>query len=513
MTTALRIDQISKSYGSRKVLDRVSLEVKSGEIHALLGANGAGKSTLIGCLSGAVNPDSGQIIVGGIGHAALTPRQALHAGVAVIYQHFSLVPSLSAADNIFLGEELAARGVVQARRQVHLAQALLDDIGAQVNAKRPVESLTVGERQMVEIAKVMRRKPSVLILDEPTAALGHREAGLLAERLEKLRETGTIGIVYVSHLLPEIFRLADTVSVLRDGKVALQSDLQALSRVDLIAAISGPPKTTTSRDSSPPVADQPPSVDAKEPGTRISAHGMKVGAVGPLDLSAASGEVVGIFGLMGSGRTETLEAMCGIRPIESGQLRIQGRPVALKDPEAALALGLAFVPADRKIRGIWGAMSAGDNVAMPQMTRLSRFGVRNRVREADVFNEVAKLTSLSPALYNLHAGSYSGGGQQKLLVGRWLAEGSNVEVILLDEPTQGIDVGARGDLYELLRSAARTRGLATVFTTSDPEEALLLADRVVVLYQGRIVLDRAAEELTEEQLLDAAHGGPDKDVA
>jgi len=512
MATALRIDHISKSYGNRKVLDRVSLEVESGEIHALLGANGAGKSTLIGCLSGAVNPDSGQIIVGEVSHTALTPRQALHAGVAVIYQHFSLVPSLSAADNIFLGEELAVRGVVQARRQVNLAQALLDDIGARVSAKRPVESLTVGERQMVEIAKVMRRKPAVLILDEPTAALGHREAALLAERLEKLRETGTIGIIYVSHLLPEIFRLADKVSVIRDGKIVLESDLRHLSRVDLIAAISGPPKTHTSRNSASPAADQPPSVDTKEPDTRISAHDLKVGAVGPLDLSAASGEIIGIFGLMGSGRTEMLEAMCGIRPIESGELCIQGRPVSLKNPEAALALGVAFVPADRKMRGIWGAMSAGDNVAMPQMTRLSRLGVRNKAREADVFYEVAELTSLSPALYSLHAGSYSGGGQQKLLVGRWLAEGSNVEVVLLDEPTQGIDVGARGDLYDLLRSAARTRGLTAVFTTSDPEEALLLAHRIVVLYQGRIVLDQVTAELTEEQLLDAAHGGPDKDV-
>ncbi|MCU1502691.1 MAG: transporter ATP-binding protein [Ilumatobacteraceae bacterium] len=494
--TALSIEGLRKSFGAKDVLRGVSLDVEIGEIRALLGANGAGKSTLIGCLSGALQPDAGSITVDGQVHTGFTPRTAFDAGIAVIYQHFSLIEPLSVADNIFLGDERVKHGTLRPREQEAVATELLQMIGAGFSPRTEVSRLTVGERQLVEIAKVLRREPKVLVLDEPTAALGEREARLLGERLLQLRDSRDIAIIYVTHLLHEVFSLADSITVLRDGAVALEERMATVHHEDVIAAIS-PSYQVETRRRSAVVGDDAPVLSLK---------GLHTSFVGPLDLDLAPGQVTALFGLMGSGRTEILETLMGMRTPSQGQMFLRGRAHRPGSPSRAIADGFALVPADRKQRGVFAQLSSADNVLLPHVQRLATPIARHRSRERNAFARVADRVRLQPADPTTLCRHFSGGNQQKLVVGRWLVDGGDVDVLLLDEPTQGIDIGARGDLYRLIRETVTETATTIVFASSDPEEVLLLADRVLVLQRGRIVVDAPADSLTEQDLLAAAHG-------
>jgi ribose transport system ATP-binding protein len=498
---ALIVRGLVKSYGTKRVLEGVDLAVEAGQIHALLGPNGSGKSTLIGCLSGAVIPDGGVIEIDGVERRSLSPRDAILAGTAVIYQNFSLVPTLTVADNIFLGDERRTRGHIDHARQRVEAAELLESFGRPIRPEVPVSHLSVGDRQLVEIAKALRRRPRVLILDEPTAALGEQEARYLGQHLQRLRDDG-LAILYVTHILPEVFAIADRLTVLRDGRVVLAAPVAEVDARFVINAIAPAVKSAI-------VDDEAATANALGP-TALELSETCVDGIGPVSVNVRHGEVVALFGLLGSGRTEIVEGVFGTRRVTAGTIAVEGRAFTPSSPAAALRAGVALVAGDRRRQSILDKMSSIDNMLLPHFTRLSRWRARDRKRERAEFAAVAERLHLQPNDPRALAWTFSGGNQQKLAVGRWLAAAAGVHVLLLDEPTQGIDVGARADLYALVRILA-SEGKAVMFTSSDPAETLALADRVLVLRRGRIVAELDRRDCDEHRILALAHGA-DRDL-
>jgi ABC-type sugar transport system ATPase subunit len=495
-TTNLRIRSLTKSFGGAKALDGVDLTVPAGQVHALLGHNGAGKSTLIKCLGGAYPPDAGTIEVGGTSFTRLTPRESIAAGVAIIFQTLSVVDALTVAENVFLGQEWTRYGRVDRRAQEEVAAGLLERVAARCSPRDRVGDLPMGQRQLVEIAKALSRSASVLVLDEPTAALSGAESDALAERVEDLRGQG-LAIVYVTHLLSEVERLADAVTVLRDGRVAHHSESAGKSRRHLVDVIAGRPA-----DGAPP---PPPARKPAEGPPRLTVDGLRGPGFGPVSLTVAEGERVGLYGLIGSGRTRILETLYGRRRAVAGTMRVGGSAVAPARPAEALAAGIALVPADRRAQGLFPSLTAQDNALLPSVRNLARYGTRALRAERRVFDALATAVGLRPARPTLPAGAFSGGNQQKLVLGRWVNEARHVAVLLLDEPTQGVDVGARQEIYRVVTSLAAERGTAVLFASSDPEEIVALADRCLIVAGGRIVGELSGTGLTEQALLSAVH--------
>ncbi|WP_377325295.1 sugar ABC transporter ATP-binding protein [Pimelobacter simplex] len=484
--TALRglvIRDLHKAYDANRVLKGIDIAFRFGEVHALLGANGAGKSTLLGCLSGAVHPDRAEVQIGEESYDGFTPRRAFDAGIAIIYQHFQLIGPLSVADNIFLGRELRrGGGAVDRRRQEREAAQVLQELGIDLDPRVAVEDLSVGAQQMVEIARAVRLDPRVLILDEPTAALGAHEVAALLALVRRLAARG-MAVVYVTHLLGEVLEVADRATVLRDGRVHWTRPRSELTLPDLVQGIS------------------PDAVTERERATRhlgadvvLRLSGTCSDFTGPLDLDVRAGEVVGLFGLLGSGRTDFLEALAGVRTMSAGEIEIGGARLRLRSPRDAQRSGVALVPSDRKAQALFGTMSALENMLMPHLGRLAgRTAVRSRRREDRVFAEMVRSVDLVPPLAAQPADGFSGGNAQKIAVARWTCGLGSPRLLLLDEPTQGVDIGARHDLYALVRTWAAEAGAAVIFATSDPEEVLALADRVVVLVEGRVVHEGPAQ--------------------
>jgi ABC-type sugar transport system ATPase subunit len=494
---SLRITGLTKSFGGAQVLGGVDLDVPAGQVHALLGHNGAGKSTLIRCLGGGHAPDSGTIEVDGVAYARLTPRESIAAGIAVIYQNLSVVAALTAAENIFLGQEWRRLGLVNRRAQEELAASLLRRVGAVCSPRDRVGDLPMGQRQLVEIAKALSRSAGVLVLDEPTAALSLAESDALAERIDELRAQG-LAIVYVTHLLPEVERLADAVTVLRNGLVGYTGPIRGHTRQQLVTAIAGDRGGTSSRAAAG-------GRRARGGGSALELAGLTGPGLGPVDLRVEPGEIVGLYGLIGSGRTRLLETVAGRRRPAGGRIAVAGRPLTARRPAAALARGVALVPADRRGQALFAQLSALDNMLLPAVPQLARWGLRARGREARVFAEAAAAVGLRPAEPGLPAAAFSGGNQQKLILGRWLAGPRPAAVLLLDEPTQGVDVGARREIYQTLAALAADHRTAVLFASTDPEEVAALAHRCLVMAQGRVTHELTGDEITEPTLLTLAH--------
>ncbi|WP_338784800.1 sugar ABC transporter ATP-binding protein [Streptomyces sp. DG1A-41] len=502
-TTNLRISGLTKAFGGVRALDGVDLTVPAGQVHALLGHNGAGKSTLIKCLGGAYPPDAGTIEVGGASYTRLTPRESIAAGVAIIFQTPSVVDALTVAENIFLGQEWTRYGRIDRRAQEEVAAGLLQRVAARCSPRDRVGDLPRGQRQLVEIAKALSRSASVLVLDEPTAALSGAETDALSERVEDLRTQG-LAIVYVTHLLSEVERLADAVTVLRDGRVTHQATVAGQTRRDLVEAIAGRPTEVAHgpRHATGTDAPEPPRTPAPP---RLVVEALRGPGFGPVGLTVAEGERVGLFGLIGSGRTRILETLYGRRRATAGTIRVGERTVSPARPADALGAGIALVPADRRAQGLFPSLSAQDNTLLPAVRTLARYNVRALRAERRVFDSLATAVGLRPARPGLPAGAFSGGNQQKLVLGRWINEARHVDVLLLDEPTQGVDVGARQEIYRVVSGLAAERGTAVLFASSDPEEVVALADRCLIVARGRIVGEFSGAGLTEQALLSAVH--------
>jgi ribose transport system ATP-binding protein len=493
---ALTVRNLVKRYGGVAVLDGVDLSVANGEIHAVLGANGAGKSTLIKCVSGAVTPDEGEIEVEGQTFRALSPREAIDAGVAVIYQELSVINTLNVCDNIFLGNELRRGPWLRRRAEQRETVEWVKRLGVDLDPRASLSNVGNAELQVVEIVKALRRRPAVLILDEPTAALSEDEATRLGVYMRRLREQG-LPLLFVTHRIAEVFELADRVTVLRGGRVVLSASVSELSRAQVVAAVAGDrgeasTSTTSTRSSGAAL---------------LRVRHLVGGGIGPLDLDLAEGEILGVFGLVGSGRTELLETLFGARGMRTGTISIADEPVNLRRPGAAVAAGMALVPSDRFRNSVLVTMRAGDNILLPSFKRLARLGtLRRRARERRLFTQIASRLDLQPPESQLEAGRFSGGNQQKLVLGRWLLSGDECRILLLDEPTQGVDVGARAELYAAIREFVGSRRGAIV-TSSEPDELTQIADRVLVLSRGRRVDVLEGSDITELRMVESAHLG------
>ena len=485
---------LKKSYGGVEVLKGVDLEVADGEIHALLGANGAGKSTLIKCLSGAIQPDEGAIIVGSQRFDALTPREAHQAGIAVVYQDLSLAATLDVADNMFLGQEMTFGPFLRKRAQRREAARWLDEMGTGIKPTASLSSLGNAGLQAVEIAKALRTRPKVLILDEPTAALSEREATTLGEHLLELKKQN-LPLLYVTHRLGEIFALADRVTVLRGGRVVLTGKVADLDRDALVDAIVGE-RVDRGRPA--------PFQGAATAAPMLRVESLIAAGIGPVTFEVRRGEVLGVFGLVGSGRTELLETLFGSHKRYGGTVSVEGKPLRPGGPSAAVSAGLALVPADRLRKSILGSLSSAENMLLSSFGLLGRLGLRSRRAERRTFAEATARLDLRPPRMDLEARRFSGGNQQKLVIARWLNSTRDCRLLMLDEPTQGVDVGARRDIYAALRATAAAGGSVLV-TSSEPEELVQIAHRVIVLSGGRIAATLRAEDIDETCLLSLAH--------
>jgi ribose transport system ATP-binding protein len=487
---------IRKSFAGVEVLHGVDLDARGGSVLALLGENGAGKSTLVKTIAGDLAPDGGELVIDGEAHRALTPRQARQLGIAIIFQEFQDAPTLTVAENICLGRLPSRRGVVSWRAVRRRAVAILDELGVDIDPAAIIGDLRVGERQIVEIARALSGEARLLILDEPTAALSHHEAMVLFDFIRRLRERG-VAIVYITHRLDEVTEVADRVQVLRDGDTALTADVAEVDRPRLISAMVGRELAAVQRPESRLVPEGTTPVLAWR-GARLE------GAFRDVDLEVHAGEVVALFGKLGSGAGEVGETGYGLRPLDDGRLEVGGEVRRLARPTDAIGLGIGFLPAERKASGAFLVRSVAENVAIASWPTLSRGGIlTDRIEAAAYDRWHTKLAIRSRNDPRQIMETLSGGNQQKVLLARWLERRSRV--LILIEPTRGVDVGARSDIYDVLRALAAD-GLAVLIITSDYEEAVQVADRTYVIAKGALVAELRGAEIATSTLLAAAGG-------
>lgn len=490
---------ISKRFGGVAALRNVDFDLRSGEIHALMGENGAGKSTLMKILAGVYPDYEGTVAIDGRTARFASVRDAEAAGIAIIHQELNLVPELNVAENIFLGrEKLIAGLVVDRRASIRAARALLERFGIDLDPETRIGSLRVGEQQLVEIVRALSMRARILIMDEPTSALSPAECERLFGIMRQLAGEG-VAIVYISHRIDEVMHLGDRVTVFRDGRHVLTEQMSALSEEAIIAAMVG--RTLLSAgdraQSGGRLVLSVRDLSLSKP--RRQGWRQVLGGVG-FDLHA--GEILGVGGLLGSGRTEIMETLFGSSAGRaSGEITIDGEAVDIRSPRDARRLGIALVTEDRKTQGLHLAASITDNVALPLVGRLAGFGIRSFSREKDLAREAVKALGIRCKSIGQPTGTLSGGNQQKVAIGKWLA--TKPRVLLLDEPTRGIDVGAKRDIYDLIFRLADD-GLAIMVVTSELPELLLLADRVLVMSEGRQagILDRV--EASEERVMQLA---------
>jgi galactofuranose transport system ATP-binding protein len=491
----LRIRRLSKRFGPVRALESVDLELRPGEILALLGENGAGKSTLIKCLTGVHRPDSGTMTLGDRAVAPQSPREAEALGISTVYQEVNLIPHLTVAENICLGREpVSFLGRVRwglVRRRAHAALAR---VGISLDVDRELSSCSVAVRQLVAIARALDVRSRVLILDEPTSSLDRQEVGALFDVLRRLRSQG-LAIVFVTHFLDQVYAISDRIAVLRDGRLIGVHGAKDLSRERLVSLMVGREFTAIpSRERGAAAAD-------KGNVPLLNARGLsRRGSLAHVDVSVRAGEVVGLVGLLGSGRTETARAIFGADATESGQIRWKGAPTMIGSPRDAIRLGIGMTPEDRKTDGVVPGLSVRENIALVLQARrgLARpLTVEETRRVAADF--VRRLGIRTPDLETPVA-NLSGGNQQKVLLARWMA--AEPELLILDEPTRGIDIAAKADILSQVR-ALKARGVAVVFISSEFEEVLRIADRATVLRDRRSVATLSGDDLTEGAVVQA----------
>ena len=487
----LALKDITKHYPGVLALDRVSLDFVPGEVHALLGENGAGKSTLIKVIAGAIEPDGGAIRMGGQEFARMNPHLARSLGVEVIYQEFNLVPSLSVAENIFLGDKTGKGVLVDTKVMVQRARDVFRQFDIDIDPHALVRDLPSAQQQIVEIAKAVSKNVRILIMDEPTAPLTVNEVESMFEIVRQLKARG-VTILYISHRLEEIFRIADKVSVLRDGRYIATRRTQATNRQELISLMVG----RELKESYPARQGAPDAV-------ALEVRGLTGNGDVDISFQVRKGEILGLSGLVGAGRTELARVIFGAEPAESGEILLEGKPVQIRSPHDAIALGIGLIPEDRKTQGVFLDMDVKWNISFTQVRQLSRYAVVDGRRELTLAERFRDLLRIKTPSLDQQVKNLSGGNQQKVVLAKWLA--TNAEVLIFDEPTRGIDVGAKQDIYNLMCELAND-GIAIIMISSDMEELLGMADRVIVLCEGRIAGEVPRAQFSQNEILDLASG-------
>ena len=495
----LQAKNISKAFGGIKALEGVSLDVYKGKVNAIVGENGAGKSTLMKVLTGVYQGYDGQIILDGRPVTFTNPKEAQNSGIAIIHQELNLIPYLSVAENVFLGREFINRlGLIDTKRMYGETQKLLERLDLHINPRIQVSHLRIGQQQIVEIAHALSLDARIVIMDEPTSAISEHEIRVLFELIRSLKAQG-VAIVYITHKLDELFQIADSVTVLRDGKLVGSSSMEEVTHDDIVRMMVG-------RD----IKDFFVKADVTQSGEVLSvrnmclAHPRRRGdyMVDHVSFTVKAGEVLGIFGLMGAGRTELLEAIFGLHPgRSSGDIFLKNRQVKVNAPTDAIRLGIGFIPEDRKREGLVLQMSVAASMSLASLEQTERFGFLSAARETQLAQGyVERLRIKTPSVQQV-VENLSGGNQQKVVIAKWLA--IHPRILLLDEPTRGIDVNAKNEIYRLISELSQA-GLAIVMVSSELPEIMAIADRIIVLSEGKQTAEFTRSQATKELIMKAA---------
>jgi inositol transport system ATP-binding protein len=482
---------ISKAFPGVQALDDVHLETEAGTVHALMGENGAGKSTLMKVLAGIYHADAGTIELDGTAVHVPDSSTALKLGISMIHQELSPVPEMTVAENIFLGREPLNRfRMVDKGQMVANARTLFDKWQIDINPRATMKSLAVAQMQMVEIAKAISYDSRLIIMDEPTSAISEREVAHLHRMIKSLTESG-VAIIYITHKMDEVFKIADRVTVFRDGRHVATLPASELDRQKLITLMVGRELTHLF-----------PKEDVAIGDVVMSVRGLtRRGVISDISFDLHRGEILGLAGLMGAGRTEVLEAIFGVTRVDAGEITIRGRQVSIKEPADAIRAGMGLLTEDRKLTGIMGVLSVRDNMTIANLDRFSPGGIlRKREMEAACRAQREALAIKTPSLAQLIK-NLSGGNQQKVLVSRWLL--TLPDILMIDEPTRGIDVGAKSEIHRLMSGLAK-EGKAILMVSSEMPEILGMSDRVLVMSGGRITAEFSREDVTQEKVLEAA---------
>jgi len=492
MDKILEIKNLTKTYPGVTALKNVSIDVRRGECLALLGENGAGKSTLIKAITGAIQPDSGVISFENTEYPEMSPALTKDLGIAAIYQEFVLCPPLSVAENIFLGQSLTSGIFQNESLMIAKAQEILNRFQAgDFKATDLVRDLSVAYKQMVEIAKAIAREAKLIIMDEPTAPLTDNEVEVLFRIMHELKESG-VTIIYISHRLDEVFRVSDRVTIMRDGEVVVTKDTNELTKDQIIAYMVG--RQLSKNYYSHNVSMGEVLLETKN----LGGNGVQ-----PFSLTLHKGEVLGLAGLVGAGRTEYAQMIFGAVPKDCGEIYLNKQKIEVNSPSDAVKYGIGMVTEDRKNTGVLLRMSVRENIVLPILKRISRYSFVNRKQEAEaVSKQVSDLKIKTPSVQQL-IGNLSGGNQQKVALGKWLA--NNSQVLILDEPTRGIDVGAKQEIYKLINDLVEM-GKGIIVISSDMEELIGVTDRLLILYEGKLSGTMEKADYTQEKILQYASG-------
>lgn len=490
-TYILEMRNIFKSFGGVNALRDVSFQCRPGTVHALVGENGAGKSTLIKILAGALLPDSGEIIFKGQKHQSFSTRKALNSGISVIYQELALVSQMTVAENIFLGREPRKYfGIVDKKRLKIEAKKLLKQLGFEVDMDMEVGEMTVAYQQMVEIAKALSKNADLIIMDEPSAILAGHELDQLFLIIESLKKRG-VTIIYISHRLEEVFRIANEVTILKDGQLVGTKPIKDLSRGELVKMMVG----RTLEEVFPVSFNQlgNPVLQVEEISTKT--------ILNQVSFNLREGEILGVAGMVGSGRTELARAIFGADPLTSGTIKIKGQDVVFKNPADAIRSKISLVPEDRKYHGLFTKLSILNNITLPILSKISRWGFTDKKKENEIVERERQIHSIDMTSGNQEVQYLSGGNQQKVVLSKSLQ--TIPEVIIMDEPTRGVDVGAKFEIYQLIRQLNKD-GIAILMISSELPEILGLSDRILVMREGKIVAELTPNETNEEMIIEFA---------
>ncbi|MEE3678344.1 sugar ABC transporter ATP-binding protein [Bacillus safensis] len=490
----IEMHNIHKAFGKNTVLSGVSFDLVTGEVHALMGENGAGKSTLMNLLTGLYSLDQGTIQIDGKETAFKNPKEAEQHGIAFIHQELNIWPDMTVLENLFIGKEIYTKlGLLDTKKMKVLAQKQLDRLSVNLSLDQEAGSCSVGQKQMIEIAKALMTDAKVIIMDEPTAALTEREIEKLFQVIESLKKEG-VSIVYISHRMEEIFAICDRITIMRDGKTVDTKAIPETNFHEVVKKMVGRELTDRYPERTPSTGDIV--LEVKQ--------ATKKGQFQDISFSVKAGEIVGVAGLMGAGRTEMMRSIFGLDPLDQGEIWVHGKKAVIKKPSDAVKLGIGFITEDRKDEGLMLDASIRENIGLPNLKSFSPKGLIDKKNEQDFVDLLIKRLTIKTASSDISARSLSGGNQQKVVIAKWI--GIQPKVLILDEPTRGVDVGAKREIYQLMNELT-DRGVAILMVSSELPEILGMSDRVLVIHEGTISGELDKTEATQERIMTLATGG------